>query len=284
MILISGATGTVGRALVTQLNEAGVSFRALVRNLAKAEDLAPGAELVAGDFDNPESLQAALNGVERAFLLPPFTPDAAELQRNFITAAKAAGVQHVVKLSVIDASLDSPASLLREHAEGEKALTESGMAWTLLRANGFNQNMFQNADSIKGSGQFYQPAADAKISFVDVRDIAAVAAEALTGEGHEGKTYNVTGPEALDFSQVAAELSATIGKPVQYIPISAEQFRSTMTSYGVPDWMVQSLDELFSLYRSGYGSEVSEDVARVTGRPAITFARFARDFAPAFQS
>lgn len=287
MILVSGATGTVGRALVNELNSTNVPFRALVRDTAKAQEWKQdNVELVQGDFDDPESLQAALTGVERAFLLPPFVPlpGVKELQANFINAAKAVGVKHIVKLSVVGAALDSPASLVRGHAEGEKLLAESGLAWTNVRANGFDQNLFQNAATIKGNGQFYQPAGDAKISMVDVRDIAAVAAKVLTGQGHEGKTYDVTGPEAIDFNQVAADLSAAIGKPVQYIPISDEQFKQTMTSYGVPDWMVQYLDELYAAYRTGYGSEVSGDVATVTGRPAIRFAQFAQDFASAFKS
>jgi uncharacterized protein YbjT (DUF2867 family) len=285
MILISGATGTVGQALAKHLNETGVSYRALVRNPAKAQSWAgSNVELVQGDFDDPESLKAALAGVEKAFMLPPFVPNAEELQANFIEAAKAVGVQHVVKLSVVGADVDSPVSLIRLHGEGEQLLTGSGLAWTNVRANGFDQNMFQNAGTIKENGQFYQPAGDAKVSFVDVRDIAAVAAEALVGSGHEGKSYEVTGPEAIDFYKVAADLSAAIGKPVEYVPISDEQFKQTMAGFGAPEWMIQSLDELYAAYRSGYGSEVSGDVAKVIGRPAIPFAQFARDFASAFKA
>lgn len=281
MILVTGATGTNGSELIRQLTAANVPVRALVRDLAKAQKIAgSGVELVEGDFDRPQTLDAALAGVEKAFLLPPFVADAVELQRNFIAAAQRAGVRHVVKLSVMGADIDSPIVLGRWHGEAERILRNSGLQWTLLRPNGFMQNLLAFAPGIAADGNFYQPAEQARISFVDVRDIATVAAKSLSEEGHEGKTHKLTGPAAVSFSEVAKALSQATGKTVTYVPVTPERFRVSMA--GNPSWMVDSLDELYGIYRAGYAESVTDTVERVTGRPATSIQQFAHDHAAAF--
>lgn len=258
MFLVTGATGTNGSEIVKQLSAVGVKVRALVRNLAKAEAIAqPGVEIVEGDFSQPETLKTALQGVEKALLLPPFDSRMVEWQSNFIEAAKHSGIKHIVKFSALGADQNSPVSLLKWHGQGEKQIEESGISFTHLRPNGFMQNFLTLAPSITTQGVFYQPADNAKISHVDVRDIVAVAVKSLTEDGHEGKVYTITGPQALTFDEIALQLTALIGKQVKYINVSPTDFQRTLLDFGQPEWLINALTELFEFYRSGQGSIVT---------------------------
>jgi uncharacterized protein YbjT (DUF2867 family) len=285
VILVSGATGTNGREVVRLLSNSGVSVRALVRDRVKAEPLAqlPGVEIVEGDFDNPASLEAALQGIQKAFMLPPFVNNMVALQHNFIEAAKKAGVQHVVKLSAFGADVNSPIMLGRWHGESEKELEASGMAYTHLQPNGFMQNMLGLAQGIIYQGSFMQPAADAKISNVDARDIAAVAAAVLKDEGHDGKTYVITGPEALSFYEVADLFTKILGKTVTYVDVTPEDFKASLLQWGTPEWLADALNELFGIYRAGYGAVVTTVTQDVAKKAPITFEQFIQDHKSAFE-
>src|SRR5215216_1883836 len=237
MILITGATGTTGREIVAELRRVGAAgVRALVRDPARASFVREaGFETVAGDFERPETLGAALEGVERALLLTPPSPQTFEQQRAFIEAARRAGVRHVVKLSAFGADADAPEGFGRWHGQAEDFLKSSGLAWTMLRPNFFMQNLLGQARQIAATGSIFQPVGDARASFIDARDIAAVAARALTEEGHEEQTYTLTGPEALSYHDVAAKLSEAAGRSVTYVPISSEQFRAGALGAGLPE-------------------------------------------------
>jgi len=286
MILVSGATGTNGSEIVRLLSSAGVPVRALVRSQAKASAIAslPGVELVEGDFDNPASLEAALQGIEKAFMLPPFVNNMVELQHNFIEAAKRAGTKHIVKLSAFGADPNSPIMLGRWHGQSEKELEASGLDYTHLQPNGFLQNLLAFGPAIATQGSFFQPAADAKISNVDARDIAAVAAAVLKEDGHAGKTYLITGPEALSFYEVADIFTKVLGKKVTYVDISPEDFKATLLQWGQPEWLADALNELFGIYRAGYGAVVTTVVADVAKKTPITVEQFVRDYATVFQT
>lgn len=284
-ILITGATGTVGSFLVEKLAAAGVRARALVRSPAKGEPIEKlGLEAVAGELDKPETLKPALAGIEKVFLLS--SPDArqAELQSNLVQAAKEAGVRHIVKLSVIGigSGLES-LSLGRLHLETEKEIERSGMAYTHLRPNGFMQNTLMHAGTIKTQGAWYAPFGESKESCVDARDVAAVALSALTEEGHEGKAYEITGPESLSYNEMAQRLSAALGREIKYVEVPVEAARTAMMNAGMQAWLVDALVELFYFYRDGGAAHVTDTVREVTGRAPITFAEFARDYAQAFK-
>ncbi len=285
MILITGATGTTGREIVEELRKGGATgVRALVRDPARAGVVRDaGFETVAGDFERPESLAAALEGVERALLLTPPTPQTFELQRNFIEAAKRAGVKHVVKLSAIGADSASPEGFGKWHGQSEEFLKSSGLEWTMLQPNFFMQNLLGQARQVAATGSVFQPVGDARASFVDTRDIAAVVARTLTEEGHEGQTYVLTGPEALSYHDVAAKLSEAAGRTIGYVPISPEQFREGALAAGLPEWLVAALERLNELFASGRAAEVSDAVRRVARREPTTFGQFARDHAGEFK-
>ena len=284
MILITGATGTTGRGVVEELRRLGAEgVRALVRDPARADFIREaGFETVAGDFERPETLGAALAGVERALLLTPPTPDTVSHHREFILAAAAAGARHVVKLSAIGADAGAPEGFGRWHGQAENLLKTSGLQWTMLQPNSFMQNLLGQAGQIASTGSIYQPVGDARIAFIDVRDIAAVAARTLTEEGHEEQTYVLSGPEALTFHDVAAQLSEASGRSINYVPVTAEQYRAGALSAGLPAWLADALERLNEMFASGQAPQVTDAVRRVARREPRTFEQFARDHAEAF--
>ena len=197
MILITGTTGTNGIEIVRLLARSGVPCRALVRNAQKAAALAalPKVEIVEGDLADPETLAPAVEGVDKALLCSSIGPNLVELQGNFIRAAKRAGVRHIVKFSGMDADLNSEWRFLRWHAEAERELENSGLAFTHLQPNQFMQVCLLFQSTIASEGKFYAASKDSEVSPVDIRDIAAVAV--LTQSGHESKKYVITGPRRL---------------------------------------------------------------------------------------
>jgi uncharacterized protein YbjT (DUF2867 family) len=285
MILVTGAAGLNGSELVRRLSAKGIPSRALVRNPAKAQPLAslPNVEVVEGDMARPDSLTDALRGVERAMLISSSDQTMVEVQSSFIDAARRAGVQHIVKLSGIIPELDSPFRFARMHAEIEKRLEASGVAYTHLRAGEFMPSYFRQVPSIVARGVMALPMGDARIASVDIGDIAEVAIAALTTPGHEGKTYPLTGPESLTMADVAAKLSAAIGKPVRYVDVPPEDARQARLAAGMPPYLAEGLDELFAERRKGKESTVWPTIQEVFGWAPTSFDEFARRNAAIFR-
>jgi uncharacterized protein YbjT (DUF2867 family) len=282
MILVTGGTGTSGSEIVKQLSAAAVKFRAMARNPARAEGLrVPGAEVVAGDFEKPETLAAALRGVEKALLLTPPEEHTVEHQTRFIDAAKRAGVRHLVKFSAMLADPASPARFLKWHGQTDRLIESSGMAWTFLRPPFFMQNLLGLAGMVKG-GTIYQPAGDARAAMVDVRDIADVAVKALTQAGHERKAYAITGPRSITYHDVAAAFTKVLGREVKYADVPPEAARQAMTGAGMAGWQADSILELFALMRAGKFDVATDVVKKVTGREPIAIEQFVRDHRAAF--
>ncbi|HLW01909.1 MAG TPA: SDR family oxidoreductase [Ktedonobacterales bacterium] len=285
MILVTGATGLNGSELVQRLSARGVPVRALVRSVAKAERLAalPLVEVVEGDMARPETLSTPLQGVERAMLISSSDPAMLEVQSNFIEAARKAGVKHVVKLSGIMPELDSPFRFARMHGEIERRLEASGMAFTHLRAGEFMQAYFRRVPAIISKGALYLPMEDAKIASIDAVDIAEVSADVLTSDGHEGKIYPLTGPEALSMAEVAERLSAVTGKHIEYVNISPEEATRANLAVGVPPYNAEALAELFAERRKGKEAQVWTTIKVVFGRRPTSFAEFAQRNAAIFR-
>jgi uncharacterized protein YbjT (DUF2867 family) len=286
VILVTGATGLNGSQVVRCLCARGVPVRALVRDVRKADTLAqlPGVTLVEGDMSQPQTLREPLRGVDRAMLISSADAHMAEVQLNFVAAAKEAGVALVVKLSGIMPDLDSPFRFARMHGEVEVALERSGMAYTHLRAGEFMQAYFRQAPSIIARGSFALPMADARIASIDVHDIAEVAAEVLTSAGHAGKTYPLTGAEALSMSEVAERLTAALDRPVQYIDIPSDVYRAGLGAAGVPAFNADALVELFAERRAGKESTVHPTAEQLLGRKPTSFAQFAQRNAAVFRA
>jgi len=275
MILVTGATGKVGRELVRELKAAGVPFRVGVRH---PESHGEGAVLF--DFDRPETFPTALAGVDRLFLL---TSGGTEREVAAVEAAKQARVSHVVKLSVWGAEEDA-CTIGRAHRAVEKAIEASGLPWTFLRPNGFMQNLSTyKRDGIRSQGVIADSTADSAWSIVDARDVGAVAAKALTERGHEGRAYKLSGPEALSQTQMAEKISEATGRTVRYVDLSDAAYRAAQVGFGVPQAWADALVDLNVYYRTGAGAPVTPDVAKILRRPPGTFDRFARDHSAVWQ-
>jgi uncharacterized protein YbjT (DUF2867 family) len=283
VILVTGATGKVGQEVVRQLSAARVPSRALVRNPVKATGIRlPGIEIVTGDLADVASLDRALSGVDRVFLLSPAAPEQVELQGNLIEAARRGGTRQIVKVSVAGGP-DSGTQIGRWHWSTEKQLEASGMGFTFLRPTLYMQQMLRYAPSIVAGGTFSAPIGSGEVAVVDTRDVAAVAVRALTEEGHDRKIYDLTGPEALSFDAMADAISAAIGRKVEYAHVPPEYARKQMLADGVPRWLADDMLILFASFREGYGAAVTDTVQRVTKEKPRTFQQFARDYAEVFR-
>jgi len=281
MILVLGATGTTGGEVARQLIAKGQRPRLLVRSPQKAREFEGKAEIVKGDMDSKESVASALKGIEKLYLVSAGV-NGIDLEIDAIDAAKKAGVRHVVKLSVIGA--DAPAiTFAKWHARSEKHLLGSGLAWTMVRPGNFMSNALMWAESIKTQGAFYQPTGEGRWAATDPADIGAVAVAALTGSGHEGKGYPLSGPESMNGAGYAAKLSSAIGKPVKFVDVPPEAARDGMLKSGIPTTYVDALLDLLAAMKAGKADVVTDTVEKVTGRKAGTFEAWARRHAAAFR-
>jgi len=280
-ILVTGATGNTGRAIVDALIERGAHVRAMVRTEADRSKLPDGVEAVVADFGQTASIAAALDGAQRAYLVTPSSQQAEEQQKRFADLAAKAGTRHLVVLSQLGSRDDSPVRFLRYHAAVEQHIRDLGVGFTFLRPNLYFQGLLTFAGSISAQSVFYAPIGDAAVSAVDVRDIAAVAAVALTQAGHEGATYTLTGPEAITHSQIAAAVTAAVGRTVRFIDVPPEAFADSIREL-LPPWQVDGLLEDYAHYRRGEAAAVSPAVAQITGTAARSIEQFARDYAAAF--
>lgn len=284
MILVTGATGTVGSEVVRQLLAAGQKVRAWIRSPDKAEGLRKqGAEVALGDFGKPETHREALAGVDQVFLLSAMTPKMAEHETAFINSAKDAGVKHVVLISTAGAGFDPGLKLGKLHRAGELALEASGMAWTVLRPNSFMTNYFGNMGSVKGQGMVYSCTGKSQFAPIDPRDIAAVAAKVLTAPGHEGKTYTLTGPELHNDVTMTQKMAAAIGKAIQVVDVPVEAARTAMVGMGFGEWLAAALCEFYTPGVVEQGARLSSDVQAVLGRPPRSFDEWAKEFGGAFK-
>ncbi len=272
MILVTGAAGTVGREVVRALAARGAQFKVGVRGRP-----VPGAATVPIDFDKPETLAPALRGITALFLLSnTVAPEA-----GVVKAAKAAGVARVVKLSVWGAAGER-FTFGKWHRAVERELEASGLEWTFLRPNGFMQNIVNyTGATIRSQNAIYHAAGDGKVSHVHAADIGDVAAEVLTGRGHAGKAYELSGPQAIGYGEIAQILSRVLGRKIQYVSLRDEDYKQGAVAAGMPPFYADALVDLARSYRAGDFSRVSGDVKAVTGREPIPFEQFARESAAA---
>jgi uncharacterized protein YbjT (DUF2867 family) len=282
MILISGSPGNIGTPLAEQLVEQSEKIRLIVRDPKKPDPTlaklqARGAEIVRGDFADPDSLAASFTGVSSAFLLTPVAQQTTEWKRNFIHAAKRKGVQRIVNLSVAGASATVPIDLFRWHWQAEQELESSGIAWTHLRPTDLSRYMVKAVlTTVQEQGLTFSTAGEGRVALVDEVDVAEVAAAALTKDGHEGKTYTLTGPAKLSYPEMADALAQKLGKPVKYVDVTPAQAKQAMVAAGLPEWVADFVNDLRAFEQRGEASDPTEDVQNVLGRPARPF-RFSID-------
>jgi uncharacterized protein YbjT (DUF2867 family) len=281
MILITGATGTIGSDIVRQLAAEGVAVRAATRDPERAAFPA-GVEVVRVDYRDPATLGPAMTGVEAAFLVGIPGPDGTGTDAELVAAARAAGVRRVVKLSAVatgDPRLGVPGSW---HVPGEQAVRDSGLEWTILRPNTFASNTFSWIEPLHAGQPVPNLSGDGRQPVVDPRDVAAVAVAALRSPAHVGRTLTLTGPELLSGHEQAVVLAETLARPIEVTDIPEGETRAFLTAAGLPPAFVEGAAAGQSYVRHGHNETITDDIERVLGRPPRGYAAWAADHRAAF--
>lgn len=279
MILITGATGNVGKHLVQDLLKKGAEVRVLVRDEGRMAHLGSSVERAIGDLDRPETLKAAMCGIEQLYFVTPVTQQV----DNLLAAARQAGVKRVVKQSTIEA--DRALGPGKWHREQEELIKESGLGWTFLRPTMMMVNTVEWwGETIKSQNAVYFPGGKGKVPAVDPRDVAAVAAAVLTNpEQHEGEIYELTGPEALTIGEMVHILEKVLGKRIRYVNVPAFLAAIWMRRFGLPGHVVKGLMETLRALRNNEYAYLTDAVERVVERKSRSFEDWCRDHVAAFQ-
>jgi uncharacterized protein YbjT (DUF2867 family) len=282
MILITGASGSVGKAVLQEAMQKESKVRAMYRSREEAAKAPSGCEPVLADYSDRQSLHNALDGVTSVYVVCSPIPQLVELESSMLEACKESGVRQVVLNSALGAG-DYGKSFPGWHRKVEDKLRMTGMSWTILRPNGFLQNIVAyNAPSIRAQGAFYVAMGDAKVSYLDVGDIAVVAVKALQGDAHTGKTYELNGPEAISNQELAMRISRVTGRAVDYVDIPESAQRVAMLGLGMPEWQVTALLELQQYYKQGGGAKTDGLLQSLIGRAPVTLDQYltanAREF------
>lgn len=287
MILVLGVTGHTGSETARLLVSQGHEVCGVTRDPQQARSIPALGDvpLMAGDSSSPQSLRSLFDGASKLYLVPPTAPGWDAMQSGVVAAAAASGIQHIVKLSAMGAGPDEPSMSLRFHWQGEQEIAASGVAFTHLRANSFFQNSFFDTATIQSKGEFFSCVGEARFAKLDTRDIAEVAAKTLVEGGHAGRTYELTGSEALGYQDLADRLAAAVGSPVDYIDLDNAAYAAILTGSGVPDWLAQEFTNIYGrgFYRAGGGARITDTVQRLLGRPPRSFAEFAEENSEVFR-
>lgn len=281
-VLVTGATGNTGSGLVPALRQAGVDVRAFVRDESEAQPLEEqGVEIVFGDLDRPDTIAPAVEGVDQIYLLTWNGPTQEQQVLNVIGAAKRNGSPYIVRHSMWG---PERSRIVEQGDRVDEVLKSSGLPWTILKPTFFMQNTLGAAQTIISDGAIYWDMGNGKLGMIDVRDIVDAATAVLTGSGHEGKSYILTGPEAISFYEVADTLSKVLGKDVAYVNIPGEAALEARVNMGFPEWIAEGYGELMEGFSEGFASRVTDNVTRLTGHPPRSYEQFARDYVDVFRN
>ncbi|MBF6298409.1 NAD(P)H-binding protein [Nocardia amamiensis] len=280
MIVITGATGTIGSEIIRQLADRGVPVRAVTRDPSRAE-VPAGVEVVRGDYTDLPSIAAAMDGAEAAFIVGVLGPEYVEGDRALIATARDVGVGRIVKLSAIGTGDAGLGRVGTWHLPGEQAARESGVDWTILRPSSFASNTLSWAEAIRSGKPVPNMTGDAAQGVIDPRDVSAVAVAALVSGEHAGRIYNLTGPELRTTHDLAATLADVVGHPVEVVEIAESEAREYMLASGMSAEFAAGALAGQAYVRAGHNAIVTDDVRRILGR-ARTYAEWAADHASAF--
>jgi uncharacterized protein YbjT (DUF2867 family) len=284
VVLVTGASGTVGRALVTLLADMGVAVRALSRRGLSGIGTVRGIEIVRADLRNPQAVAQAMSGVERLFLVTPLEEDMAAVAARVVEQASRAGVRQLVRLSAFGAGAGARTRLAAIHEHTEECLRGIDLPWVSLRPNAFMQNTVAHfADSIRCFGSFRAPQGKGRVSIVDARDIAAVAARILTRTPPVSGCFELTGPQALSNYDIAAVLTRVLGRDIRYVDTEPGETRATLLAEGLSPWLTDVVMELYDMSARDAASRISSEVGKWLGRAPTSFEAFATQNAAAFR-
>ena len=276
MILITGATGQVGREAVNALVAAGTEVRVLVRSLSSSSML-HGVQVVQGSFEDDASLTRAFDGIDTMFLAGRDSPDTVSQQRRVLTHARHVNVQHIVKLSAIGASPNSPIALMRDHHAIDEEIQAGPTNWTLLKPHLYMQNLLRLGDAFRKDGLLSAPMGQDCFPLVDTRDVGAAAATVLGNpSAHAGESYALTGPVAHTYDEVATALSVVTGRAIAYETVPPQEFEAELLLAGTPDWRAFDLAHISSAYDCS-DNVVSSDLAMLLGRRPRSLSEFLQD-------
>ena len=277
-ILVTGATGNIGGSLVRQLSADGHATRAFVRDPAKASDLAKaGAGLAVGTFEERETLDAAVAGVDTMVLITAANENAAEQASAAVAAAKAGGVRKLIRLSAIKASPDGPTDNTRQHGRTEAEIKASGLTYSFLRPHIFMQNLFMAAESIGKDGAMYWGMGDGKMGMIDTRDVADCLAVCATTDKYDNQAFELTGPESISYGDVANVLSEALGRTVNYVQVQPSDVRDSIRAARFGDWAAEVFGDYSQAYRDGWGDFTTDEVMRIAGHPPRSITDFAQE-------
>jgi uncharacterized protein YbjT (DUF2867 family) len=285
MILVTGASGNAGGAVINELLKTATPFRGMYRSQQDAAKAPPGVATVVADFSSMESMNRALTGIESVYLVCSPIPALVELESSVIDACRGSGVKHLVLNSALGAA-DYPQSFPAWHRAVEDKLKASGLGFTILRPNSFMQNIVSYvAPSVREQGAFFAAMGDARVSYLDLRDMAAVVAWVMASPAaHLGKTYELNGPEALTYSELAQRIARVCNRQIRFVDIPEAAHRAGMMDTGMPEWQVDALLDLQRYYTCGQGGEVTGVLPQLLGRAPLDLDSFLEEFKSSFRS
>jgi uncharacterized protein YbjT (DUF2867 family) len=279
-ILILGATGNTGSLVVKQLKDNNANFGIMVRENQSTSSIDLSNDQIRfGDYDNLALMVKAMKGVKRLYLVMPMSPNTKQWVANVLVAAKQAGVEHIVKQSGMKASLKAGSKVIRDHAFTDNLIKASGIAYTIIQPNSFFQNLYGSLSTINDHANFYMPFSDVAHSLVDLNDVAMVITKALTEEGHENKTYVLTGNKALTYAEQAKLLTKVSGKTINYIAVSKADSEKGLKEMGMDDWSARHLAELMGWFvDADFYHETTDTIEDILRRKPRSFEEFAKEF------
>jgi uncharacterized protein YbjT (DUF2867 family) len=278
MILVTGASGTIGRATVSALRDMGAPLRGAARDPGKLR--AGGVEAVALDWDNLASYRPAMEGADKLLLLTPNSERQVGYVLQAVAVARRVGIRHIVRLSVLGADAEPGVILGRQHLAAEKEIRGSGIAWTMLRPTYFMDNFinYYGVDPAADS-QVFLPNGDGKAAWTDPADVGEAAAGVLTGQGFEAKVFELTGPQALSTAEALAIIGEELGHTYTYVDVPEQAARKALEDIPMPEWLVDALLELNALVRNGYAATVTTGLRELLGREPHSLRDWARRLA-----
>ena len=275
MILITGATGKSGSATANELFKLGASYRALIRNPEKENDLKEiGADVILGSVEDKDSLESAMTDIETVLILLPNSEDQLSLEKLIVDMSVASGVKSIVKVSSIEATPDATSPIPKLHQESEDYIKASGLDWTMIKPNFYMQNLLSSAGTIKEQDKIFLPMGDGKTGMIDTRDVGKVLAKVLTEEGHASKNYSITGPEILSFHDVAEKFSNVLGRKIDYVDMPMAAYKDILSKFLTNQWHLDSVIDLFQGIVEGGIEDKTDTYSELMGQQPTSLEEY----------